>query len=59
MAHTLGKDTVLIYPRGSSYLTDIPRAERIEYESSEAGKARLTEELDRVLDRILAPILGE
>ena len=59
MAHTLGKETILIYPQGSSYLTDIPRAERIEYESSEAGKARLTEELDRVLDRILAPILGE
>ena len=59
MAHTLGKETILIYPQGSSYLTDIPRAERIEYESSEAGKARLAEELARVLDRILAPILGE
>ena len=59
MAHTLGKETVLIYPQGSSYLTDIPRAERIEYESSEDGRARLTDELDRVLGRILAPILGE
>ena len=59
MAHTLGKETILIYPQGSSYLTDIPRAERIEYESSEDGRAKLTEELDRVLGRILAPILGE
>ena len=59
MAHTLGKETVLIYPQGSSYLTDLPRAERIEYESSEAGKARLAEELAMLLGRILAPILGE
>ena len=59
MAHTLGKDTVLIYPRGSSYLTDLPGTERIEYESSDEGKARLAEELTEVLGRILEPILGE
>ncbi|MDD1736575.1 MAG: hypothetical protein LUQ44_02340 [Methanothrix sp.] len=59
MAHTLGKETVLIYPQGSSYLTDLPRVERIEYESSEAGMVRLSEELDRMLGRILAPILEE
>ena len=59
MAHTLGKETVLIYPQGSSYLTDLPGTERIEYEESDAGRARLTEELAEVLGRILAPILGE
>mgnify|MGYP003734944241 FL=1 len=59
IAHTLGKETVLIYPKGSSYLTDLPRAERIEYEDSDAGKARLAEDLAELLGRILGPVLED
>lgn len=56
IAHTIGKETVLIYPQGSKYLTDIPRTYRIEYEESEAGRSRLEEEIGRALGTILAPI---
>ncbi|MDD1722532.1 MAG: hypothetical protein LUQ15_03485 [Methanothrix sp.] len=59
MAHTLGKETVLIYPQGSSYLNDLPGAERIEYEDSDAGRSKLAEELADVLGRALAPILED
>jgi len=59
IAHTLGKETVLIYPKGSSYLADLPRAERIEYEDSDAGKARLADDLAELLGRILGPILED
>src|SRR5690606_11502142 len=31
IAHTLGKDTILVLPQGSKYLVDIPRTESIEY----------------------------
>lgn len=59
MAHTLGKETVLIYPQGSSYLNDLPGAERIEYEDSDAGRSKLAEELAEMLGRALAPILED
>jgi hypothetical protein len=59
LAHTLGKETILIYPQGSKYLTDIPRTHRIEYEDSEAGRAKLDEELSRMLDTMLAPIVED
>ncbi|MBS1193417.1 MAG: hypothetical protein H6R31_351 [Methanomicrobia archaeon] len=59
MAHTLGKETVLIYPQGSSYLSDLPGAERIEYEDSDAGRSKLAEELAELLGRALAPILED
>jgi hypothetical protein len=59
MAHTLGKETVLVYPQGSKYLTDIPGTNRIEYEDTDAGRARLQEELSRMLGSIFAPILED
>jgi len=59
IAHTLGKETILIYPQGSKYLTDIPRTHRIEYDDSEAGRAKLDEELSRMLDTMLAPIVED
>ena len=59
IAHTLGKETILIYPQGSKYLTDIPRTHRIEYDDNEAGRAKLEEELSRMLDTMLAPIVED
>jgi hypothetical protein len=59
MAHTLGKETILVYPKGSKYLTDLPGTERIEFEDTDAGRARLAEELARMLDSILPSILED
>jgi hypothetical protein len=59
IAHTLGKETILIHPQGSKYLTDIPRTYRIEYEESEAGRAKLEASLSRMLDAILAPVVND
>ena len=59
IAHTLGKETVLIYPKGSSYLIDLPRAERVEYEDSDSGKVRLADDLGELLGRILGPVLED
>ena len=49
IAHTLGKETILIHPQGSKYLTDIPRTYRIEYEDSNVGRAKLEEQLSEML----------
>ena len=54
IAHTLGKETILIHPQGSKYLTDIPRTYRIEYEDSDAGRAKLEEQLSLLLCTMLA-----
>jgi len=56
IAHTLGKESVLIYPEGSSYLTDIPKTRRLEYEESDEGRARLGKELSEMLKSMLQPI---
>ncbi len=56
IAHTIGKETVLIYPQGGRYLTDIPRTHRIEYTDSDAGRADLEEQLFEMLGTILQPI---
>ena len=53
IAHTLGKETILIHPQGSKYLTDIPRTYRIEYEDSDAGRAKLEEQLSLMLGSVL------
>ena len=53
IAHTLGKETILIHPQGSKYLTDIPRTYGIEYEDSEDGRAKLEEQLSRLLCTML------
>ncbi|MDM7939047.1 MAG: hypothetical protein QUS07_01725 [Methanothrix sp.] len=56
IAHTIGKQTILIYPQGSRYLTDIPRTCRIEYEDSDAGRANLMERLKGTLSSMLQPV---
>jgi hypothetical protein len=59
IAHTLGKETILIHPQGSKYLTDIPRTHAIEYEDSDAGRAKLEEQLSLMLADLLAPIVAD
>jgi hypothetical protein len=59
IAHTLGKETILIHPQGSKYLTDISRTHRIEYEESDAGRAKLEGSLSRMLGAILAPVVND
>jgi hypothetical protein len=59
IAHTLGKETILIHPQDSKYLTDIPRTYRIECEDSEAGRAKLEEQLSRMLGPMLAPAVKD
>lgn len=55
MAHTVGKETVLIYPRDSQFLKDIPRTHRIEYEESDEGRKVLEEQLLKALKSMLPP----
>jgi hypothetical protein len=59
IAHTLGKETVLIHPQGSKYLTDIPRTHRIEYEQSDAGRAKLEADLTSMLEAMMAPVVND
>lgn len=56
IAHTIGKQTILIYPQGSRYLTDVPRTCRMEYEDSDAGRANLVERLKGTLSSMLQPV---
>ena len=59
IAHTLGKETVLIHPQGSKYLTDIPRTHRIEFEQSDAGRAKLEADLTSMLKAMMAPVVND
>jgi len=56
IAHTLGKDTVLIHPQGSKYLVDIPKTENVEYEDSAQGRAKLEEQITETLRSITASL---
>lgn len=56
IAHTVGRDTILIYPRGSKYLVDIPRTRRIEYRKSEAGREKLGRDLSEMLKSMMEPV---
>ncbi len=56
IAHTVGRDTILIYPRGSKYLVDIPRTRRIEYRKSEAGREKLGRDLSEMLKSMIEPV---
>ncbi len=47
IAHTLGKDTILVSPEGSVYLPDLPRTTRIEY--VQGDEAKLKEDLTKIL----------
>ena len=59
IAHTLGKETILIHPQGSKYLTDIPRTYSIEYEDSIVGRAKLEEQLSQMLRSKLASVVED
>ena len=59
IAHTLGKETILIHPQGSKYLTDIPRTYGIEYEDSIVGRAKLEEQLSQMLSSMLASVVED
>ena len=59
IAHTIGKETILIHPKGSKYLTDIPRTYRIEYEDSNVGRAKLQEQLREMLQSMTETISDE
>ena len=56
IAHTVGRDTILISPRGSKYLVDIPRTRKIEYRKSEAGREKLGRDLSEMLKSMLEPV---
>lgn len=56
IAHTVGRDTILISPRGSKYLVDIPRTRRIEYRKSDMGREKLGKDLSAMLKSMLEPI---
>jgi hypothetical protein len=56
IAHTVGRDTILICPKGSKYLVDIPRTRRIEYKKSEPGREKLGKDLSEMLKSMLEPI---
>jgi len=59
IAHTLGKETILIHPQGSKYLTDIPRTYRIVYEDSTVGRASLEEKLSQMLRSMLTSVVED
>jgi hypothetical protein len=59
IAHTLGKETILIHPQGSKYLTDIPRTHSIEYEESIVGRTNLEEQLSQMLRSMLASVVED
>jgi hypothetical protein len=54
IAHTIGKETILISPLGSEYLADIPKIHRIEYDDSDSGMMQLKQELSNMLIDLLA-----
>lgn len=56
IAHTVGKETVLIVPEGSNYMVDIPKTHRIEYKNSDEGLEKLKKDLSDILKVLLEPM---
>lgn len=56
IAHTLGKDTILVHPQSSKYLIDIPRTESIEYEDSAQGREKLEEQIRETMSSLTASL---
>jgi len=56
IAHTVGKETILICPQGSEYLVDIPNTHRIDYEDSDSGRIKLLQTLSEKLKILLEPM---
>ncbi len=59
IAHTVGKETVLICPQGSRYLAGIPNTHRIEYEDSDNGRIKLVQDLSEKLKALIGTIEGD
>jgi hypothetical protein len=57
IAHTVGKDTVLIHPEGSQYLVDIPRTQSIVYRPGDDGRTVLQSDLSELL-RTMTQVLS-
>ena len=59
MAHTLGKETILIYQRGGDiqFPFDLAHIRRIEYVNDALGGKRLVEELRATLSSVLSPTI--
>lgn len=56
IAHTVGKETILICPKGSEYLDGIPNTHRIEYTDNDDGRMRLVRALSENLKALLEPM---
>jgi hypothetical protein len=56
IAHTVGRETILIRPKGSKLLADIPRTRGIEYEDGPEGRKKLEEQLGKILDYLRQPM---
>jgi hypothetical protein len=56
IAHTIGKETILLSPQGSEYLVDIPRAQMIEYEDSDDSRAAMVQEISDILGSMMRRI---
>jgi hypothetical protein len=56
VAHTLGKETILIYQRGAEikFPFDLAHIRRIEYENTALGGRTLEEELKATIEHVLA-----
>jgi predicted nucleotide-binding protein len=57
IAHTLGKETILIYQRGEEdkFPFDLSHIRRIEYDNDALGGRKLEEELKATISHILEP----
>ena len=56
IAHTVGRDTVLIHPQGSRYLMNIPRTYSLEYSPDSPEQEKLQVELSDILKSMTLPI---
>jgi len=56
IAHAVGRETILIRPKGSKLLADIPRTRGVEYEESAEGRKKLEEQLGNILADMQQPM---
>jgi len=59
MAHTLGKETILIYQRGGEikFPFDLAHIRRIEYDNNAVGGQKLKNDLAGTIELVLAPVV--
>jgi hypothetical protein len=56
IAHTVGKETILIRPRGTKYLTGIPKTQSLEYDTGEEGQKKLEYDLSKLIKSLIQGI---